>query len=123
MKKMLLLLLLVTGYTFANDLNIVDFDNNEPKVGDILIINATSNTKYNHISFPKLNTIVKRGGLTNYKTVHGQKVIIKKVIDNKNGSTTVVLESKDKTKFFGFLKSVKANYHKSLDSGELSKVN
>ncbi|MBJ6369451.1 hypothetical protein [Snuella sedimenti] len=123
MKKILLILLLVTGYSYANDLNTVSFDNDKPKVGDVLVINATSNTKYNHISFPKLNTIVKRGGLANYKTVHGQKVIIKKVIDNNDGSTTVVLVSKDKTKFFGFLKSVKANYHKSVDSGELSKIN
>ncbi|ALJ03916.1 hypothetical protein APS56_01565 [Pseudalgibacter alginicilyticus] len=118
MKKLCLLLLLATSFTFANNSN----PQNTPQIGDVLVINAPSNNAYKHVDFPKLNTIVKRGGIATYKGVIGKHVVVKKVNTQNDGSTEVVLESKNKDKFFRFLKTVKADYHKSLESGEISKI-
>lgn|SRR5690606_31673660 len=123
MKKMYFILLLVSSFAFANNTNSYESNQNDPKVGDVLIINSTSNSKYNHIDFPKLNTIAKRGNVANYKSVHGKRVVVKDVINNDNGNTKIVIENEDQTKFFGFIEHVEANYSKSLASGELSKAN
>ena len=95
---------------------------NDPKVGDVLMINNPSGTKFNHVAFPKLNFLAKRGKVANYKSVYGNHVVVKEVITKSNGNTYVVLEKKDNSKFFGYLKEVKANYTKSLNSGEISIV-
>ena len=95
---------------------------NVPAVGDILVINATSNTNYNYIDLPKLNVIVKKGGIANYKSVHGNHVVVTDVKTKDDGDVHVVLEKKDNTTFFGITKQVKANYNKAISSGELSKL-
>jgi|SRR5690606_13178054 len=120
MKKISFLLFLVFGLSFAN--NNTFPNQNEPKVGDVLVINNPSGTEYNHISFPKLNFIAKRGKVANYKSVYGNHVVVKEVLTKPNGNTYVVLEKKDNSKFFGYLKEVKANYAKSLNAGEISAV-
>ena len=122
MKKICFVLLLAFGVAFANDSNLLNNNQNDPIVGDILVIKATSNTNYNHIDFPKLNVIVKKGGLANYKSVHGNHVVVTDVKIKNDGNVYVTLEKKDKTKFFGFVKQVNADYHKSISSGELSKL-
>lgn len=119
MKKVCLLLFLAFGVSFASNNPISN--QNMPQVGDVLVINPAG-SKYNHISFPKLNIIAKRGNVANYKSVHGNHVVVKEVITKANGNTYVVLEKQDNTKFFGFLNEVKANYEKSLNSGEISVV-
>ncbi|WP_111309451.1 hypothetical protein [Confluentibacter sediminis] len=121
MRKLCYLLFFAFGLSFANNQPLEN--QNEPKVGDVLIINQPSGSKYNYIFFPKLNFIVKKGGLSNYKSVHGNHVIVKEVETKPNGKTYVHLEKKDNTDFFGFLKTVKANYEKSLHAGEISIVN
>lgn len=122
MKKIYLLLLLVSGFTFANNTQPLESMQNNPKVGDVLVINSTSNIKYNHIDFPQLNIIAKKGNIANYKSVHGKRVVIKEVVNNENGHTKVLIENEDNSKFFGFLKQVEANYTKALSSGEMSKI-
>lgn len=117
MKKIALLMFLAFGVSFANN-NVLPSQNN-PQVGDILIINPAG-SDYKHIAFPKLNFIAKRGKIANYKSVHGNHVVVKEVITESNGNTYVVLEKKDNTRFFGFLNEVKANYEKSLNAGEIS---
>ncbi len=117
MKKVLFLVLLVSSFTFANNLTP---NQNNPKVGDVLIINAPKNNTYKHIDLPQLNIVLKRGGVANYKRIYGKVVIVKRVYTNKSGDTKVVLKSKDNTKILGFLKSVKADYSKSINAGELS---
>jgi hypothetical protein len=121
MKKIYFLLLLISGFTFANNRQPIELMQNNPKVGEVLVINSTSNSKYNHIDFPQLNIVAKRGHVANYKSVHGKRVVIKEVIDN-NGDIRVVIENEDASKFFGFLKHVEANYTKALTSGEMSKI-
>lgn len=116
------LILFVVGFTFASNSNVIEIKQNDPKVGDVLIINSPSGNTYKHIDFPRLNIIAKRGGIGNYKSVNGNHVIIKEVINNENGTTKLVIERKDKIKFFGFLKQVEANYTESLANGEISKI-
>ena len=93
---------------------------NEPKVGDVLVIESPSSHVYNHVKFPKLNILAKRGKVANYKSVHGNLVVIDEIIEAKDGSKHVVLKKKDGTKFFGYLTKVRANYEKSIKSGEIS---
>tara|TARA_R110002049_G_scaffold1498_1_gene11602 strand:- start:28264 stop:28632 length:369 start_codon:yes stop_codon:yes gene_type:complete len=120
MKNLSFLLLFTVSLSFANNENTVK--QNTPKIGDVLVINAPDNNTYNHIDFPKLNFIVKKGGLATYKNVFGKHVVIKDIINKDDGSTHVILENKDNSKFFRYLKHVKADYHKSLEAGEISKV-
>lgn len=91
-----------------------------PKIGDKLIIKEPSGPSYNHIAFPKLNFIVKRGKIANYKSVYDNEVVVREILAKDNGNTYVILEKKDGDKFFGFLTKVKANYNLAIDTGELS---
>ena len=95
------------------------FGQNEPKVGDELTIKAPSSQLYNHIDFPRLNILVKRGSLPNYKSVYGNDVVVDEVKTKKDGTVYVVLKKKDGSNFFGFLPKVKANYAKALESNEM----
>ena len=79
----------------------------EPKVGDVLIVKQPSNQYYNHVDFPKLNILVKRGKIASYKS------------EFESGDTYVVLSKKDGSKFFGLKTKVKANYNKAIEAGEL----
>ena len=112
--KKLFFTLLFLGFYF------ITFAQSEPKVGDVLIIESPSSHVYNHVKFPKLNTLIKRGKVGNYKSVKGNVVVVDEIIEGKDGSTHVVLKKKDGSKFFGYLTSVKANYDKSIKSGEIS---
>ncbi|WP_242206220.1 hypothetical protein [Aestuariivivens insulae] len=91
-----------------------------PKVGDKFVINNPSGQHYNHIAFPKLNIISKRGKIANYKSIIGEEVIVKEVISKSNGNVYVILEKEDGSKFFGFQTKAKANYKSAISSGELS---
>lgn len=122
MKKFGFLLLFVVGFTFANNSNVLEIKQSDPKVGDVLIINSPARNTYKHIDFPRLNIIAKRGGIGNYNSVKGNHVIIKEVIKNENGTTNIIIERKNKSKFFGFLKQVEANYTEAIAIGEISKI-
>jgi len=91
-----------------------------PNVGDELVIKEA--TTYNHVKFPKLNILTKRGKVANYKSVSGNTVVIDEVITKDDGTTYVILKKKDGTKFFGYKRTVKANYTKAIDTGELAIV-
>ncbi|WP_142786240.1 hypothetical protein [Changchengzhania lutea] len=117
MKTLTLILFFCINYVVASNTEALTQD--LPEIGDVLIINKPSGHIFNHISFPRLNFIVKRGGLASYKTVLGNQVIVKDVIIEDNDVVYVVLERKKGKKFFGFLQHVKADYSKSLDSGEI----
>ena len=91
----------------------------EPKVGDVLIVKQPSNQYYNHVDFPKLNILVKRGKIASYKSEFESEVVIQDVKTKSNGDTYVVLSKKDGSKFFGLKTKVKANYNKAIEAGEL----
>ncbi|MFV0564680.1 MAG: hypothetical protein ACK5NB_02500 [Flavobacteriaceae bacterium] len=112
MKKIIFLFLFVSSLAFSN--------NTQPQVGDVLIINAPTHNTYKHINFPPLNIVAKRSGLANYKSAYGNQVVVKRIYTDKSGNTKVVLKRKDNAKLLGFLKTVKADYSKSIRAGELS---
>ncbi|AUS06818.1 hypothetical protein [Pseudotamlana carrageenivorans] len=118
MKKLTFLLFLAFGFSFANTTNPISQD---VQVGDELVINVQKADKFNHVDFPRLNFIVKRGGLANYNSVDGKVVVVKNVTTNSQGNTQVTLEPKNGRKFFGFLNTVEADFTKALNSGEISK--
>lgn len=118
MKQVCYLLFFVASMAFAS--NNPSHLKNEPQIGDVLIINKTNANGYQHIYFPKLNFIAKKGGIANYHIVEGNHAVIKNVEINQNGDTIVYLERKNHKKFFGCLNEVKANYTKSLENGEMS---
>jgi hypothetical protein len=111
---------LIVGLSFANNTPLKNF--NDPQIGDVIIINQTNANGYKYIFFPKLNFIVKKGGIGNYNLVEHTHAIIKKVEKNENGDIFVILKRKNDKKFFGSVKSVKANYTKALNAGEISKT-
>ncbi|MFC4721663.1 hypothetical protein ACFO5O_05000 [Geojedonia litorea] len=119
MKKVFLFITLVfiaNGYATNSQQSVDDL----PKIGDVLIIKEPSKQSYSHIDFPKLNFIVKRGGVANYDSVLGEHVVVKDVSTKNDGTIYVKLEAKSGKKFFGFLKQVNANYEQAIKSGELS---
>lgn len=91
----------------------------QPNIGDELVIKEPTSITYKYVKFPRLNILAKRGKVANYKSVYGNTVVVKEVMTKDDGTTLVVLEKKDGSKFFGYLKSVKANYAKSIESGEI----
>lgn len=112
MKKLIVLALFFGCFNLT-------FAQTQPNVGDELTIKAPSAQTYSHIDFPKLNTLVKRGSLANYKSVYDNTVVIDEVITNTDGTVDVILKRKDGTKFFGFLTKVKANYAKAIEAKEM----
>jgi len=119
MKKIVILLFIlsnINAFAFDDQLKI----ENPPNIGDKLVINQPSQQSYNYIEFPRLNFIAKRNGIANYKSVFGARVIIKNVTTKNDGSIMVEIELENEKKFFGYLKNVKANYNKAIESGEMS---
>ena len=120
MKNILFIGLFLAGISvFATNETENNNDQNYPQVGDVLIIGESDTYKYGHIDFPRLNMIVKRGGIASYKTVLGNEVVVKAVEEKPDGTTEVTLERLNGKKFFRHLKSVKADFNKAIESGEL----
>ena len=96
---------------------------NQPKEGAVLLVKEPSGQFYNHVSFPQLNILVKRGKTASYKPVYNNRVVIEKVVATDNNKTYIVLKKKDGSKFFGLYTTVKANYVSAIEAGELVLVN
>jgi len=111
--KKLLFTVLFLGFCF------VSIAQNEPKVGDVLVVNEPYAQTFNYINFPKPNILIKRGKVANYNSIYGNKVIIDDIKTKDDGNTYVILKKQDGSKFFGYLNSVKANYKKAITSKEL----
>ncbi len=101
--------------------NATIIDNN-PEVGDRLLIQSPENTTYKAVNMPKLNFVVKKGGVANYKSVQNTLVEVVKISKNKKGESVVTLQRVDGAKILGLKKSVSANYDQALQLGELKKA-
>ncbi|MEL4306972.1 hypothetical protein [Joostella sp. CR20] len=98
----------------------VSAQDKEVKVGDVLKINSTSESTYQHIDLPRKNIIIKRGGVPNYKSVANNEVVVTRLETNKNGEQIAVLKRTDGRKFFNSFPVVKANVSDALASNELT---
>ncbi|MFV9483601.1 hypothetical protein ACNI3T_07165 [Christiangramia sp. ASW11-125] len=101
--------------------NATNIDNN-PEIGDCLLIQSPENTTYTALNMPKLNFVVKKGGVANYKSVKNTLVEVVKISKNKKGESVVTLQRVDGAKILGLKKSVSANYDQALQIGELKKA-
>ena len=101
--------------------NATNIENN-PEVGDRLLIQSPENTTYTAVNMPKLNFVVKKGGVANYKSVQNTLVEVVKISQNKEGENIVTLQRVDGAKILGLKKSVSANYNQALQIGELKKA-
>lgn len=103
-------------FSFSNNLTPIQ---EKPKVGDTFIVAQNQGETYQHIDFPRLNILVKRGRIASYKSIYNIEVVVTDVIENEYGRVDVRLERTDGKKFFNLTKSVRSNYKKALENGEL----
>ena len=113
-------ILMICGL-MSYQVNATNIDNN-PEIGDRLLIQSPENTTYTALNMPKLNFVVKKGGVANYKSVQNTLVEVVKISKNKKGESVVTLQRVDGAKILGLKKSVSANYDRALQLGELKKA-
>lgn len=89
------------------------------KTGDVFKIGTPESTAYQHIDFPRPNIIIKRGGIANYKSVQGYKVVVTDVKTDKEGTIIIKIKPVDGKRFFGSHRVIEADYKAALESGEL----
>ena len=63
--------------------------------------------------------IIKRGGLATNQFVNGKKIVVTKVIKDKDGNTQISVKTANGTGFYKALKSVTIDYEDALKSGEI----
>ncbi|SIQ42661.1 hypothetical protein [Maribacter ulvicola] len=91
----------------------------EVSVGDIFEIGKPETNTYKHVDFPRVNFIIKRGGIANYKQVQGEEVVVTAVKELKDGTTQIKIKRNDGHRFFGSHTVVTADYKDAINSGEL----
>ena len=91
----------------------------EVKAGDMLQIGRPDAPSFKHIDFPRANTIIKNGGIANYKKMEGVKVVVTAVKEKKDGTLQVKIKRTDGGRFFGIHSVVSADLKDALVSGEL----
>lgn len=94
----------------------------EVKEGDILRIGRPDAPSFKHIDFPRANTIIKNGGIANYKKMEGIKVVVTSIKEKKDGTLQAKIKRTDGGRFFGLHTVVSADLRDALESGELSGI-
>ncbi|WGK64703.1 hypothetical protein [Croceiramulus getboli] len=119
MKK---ILFLAIGGLLSLSLNAQSVDQQVKTIqsGDTLILGEASADGYTHLDFPKANFIIKQGGIVDYKSLEGQPVVVRKVINPGVLSASAIVERADGKKFFGVRPSVKVALREAMTSGEIT---
>jgi len=110
---------LLFSVSMLNAQSSVNQEMTDVKVGDVFEIGNPESNSFKHIKFPKANFIIKRGGIANYKTVKGNKVVVTSIKEKKNGETQVKIKREDGRRFFGSHSVVAADFDEAISSGEL----
>ncbi len=92
------------------------------KEGDIYLIAETINDNYLYIKVPKDNFIVKRGGIRDYKSFAGKKVVLSKIKKNNKGETVATIKLASGKRFFKSHKYLKVLLPQAISEGELVKA-
>jgi hypothetical protein len=95
---------------------------NEADIGDFLVLASDDGNAYQHVHFPKLNFILKAGGIGNWSSIRGTKVVVTDKYQNSQGETFVVLERADDLRFFKVIRSVSSSLDQALAKGELKRL-
>ncbi|MEN8798593.1 MAG: hypothetical protein ABF293_05055 [Flavobacteriaceae bacterium] len=93
-----------------------------PKVGEIFILGSYNGLEYDYVHFPKLNIVLKRGGIGNWTSLAGTKVVVKEKYQNGNGETFTVLARADGRRFLKVIPSVTSSFERALETGELKRI-
>jgi len=117
MRIIVLAILFVVATT---NINAQSANPQEIKVGDVLEIGRPDAPQFKHIDFPRANFIIKKGGIANYKTVVGNKVVVTDIKEKKDGTVVVKIKKTDGKRFFNSHPVVKADLKDALESGELN---
>ena len=70
-------------------------------VGDVFVVGALENNNYTYINFPKLNIIIKKGDLVNFKNV-----VVTSIKEKRNGTLVTTIQLASKRLFFKSHKTV-----------------
>ena len=108
---------------FASGLIYAQNSTADQNKGDIFQIGSAHYGNYRHINFPRANFIVKKGGIPNYNTVEGQKVVIISIDEQKNGKRVATIKRVDSKKVFNSYKFVIVNMDKAIKHKELLAIN
>lgn len=119
MKKIIFAVLLMVGTLSINAQSGGREVVKEVKAGDIFQIGRPDAPNFKHIDFPRANTIIKNGGIANYKKMEGVKVVVTAVKERKDGTLQVKIKRTDGGRFFGLHTVVSAALRDALESGEL----
>ena len=92
------------------------------EVGSVLMIGSPSANLYEHIEVPRMNFIIKKGGIPNYKTLFQSKVIVSKMKVMPDGSKVVHLKRQNGKRFFNSHSYIKAKLKEAIDTEELVRL-
>ncbi len=120
MKTVLTALYFFCGVTLLQASPTTEIDDLE--VGSVLMIGSPSANLYEHIEVPRMNFIIKKGGIPDYKTLFESKVIISKMEEMPDGSKVVHLKRKNGKRFFNSHSYIKAKLKEALDAEELVRL-
>ena len=87
--------------------------------GDIFQIGSANNDNYKHINFPRRNFIIKKGGIANYKSIKGQKVVVTSVKEKNNGKKVATIKLVDSRRFFNSHKYITVHIDEAIKAKEL----
>lgn len=111
--SLLVLLILSTSAALSQT------DPNLSKVGDAYRIGEVVDNDYNYVLFPRRNSIRKRGGIPDYKSMAGKKVVITKLKEQKGGTIMATIKLASGKRFFNSHKYVQIILDKAIESGEI----
>lgn len=122
MKQLFFALLFAVGSLGLNATDTTFIGPQEVQVGDVLKLGHPDAPRYKYIHFPRPNFIVKKGGVANYKGLHGNKVVVTSVAKKKDGTLQVKIKRADGGRFFGSHREVSADLKGALETGELLEI-
>ncbi|MBC8767330.1 hypothetical protein H4O18_04935 [Arenibacter sp. BSSL-BM3] len=120
MKKTIALLSIFCSLSLAQATNTPKFD--DIVVGSELMIGSPSSNLYEHIKLPRMNFIIKKGGIPNYKTLFKSKVVVSDKKELPDGSIEVYLKRKNGKPFFNSHRQIKAKLKEAINAKELVKL-
>lgn len=114
MKKYLFLAVIFSLFT-----SVIYAQSSNVKVGDTFTIGEAHNNNYKHISFPKANLIIKKGGIASYKNIKGAKVTVTSVEEKKDGRVIATIKLVSDKAFFNSHKYVTVDVAEAIREKEL----
>mgnify|MGYP003148650108 FL=1 len=121
MKTVLTALYFICGITLlqaSTTTNEID----DLEVGSVLMIGSPSSNLYEHIEVPRMNFIIKKGGIPNYNTLFESKVVVSKMQVMPDGSKVVHLKRQNGKRFFNSHSYIKARLKEAIDAEELVRL-